>query len=387
MNKLKKRIMQVRIIITYYFFVLLVKVFNIKNDNVWLISERGDEARDNGYAFYKFLKEYHPEINVKFIISKNSQDRNRIKKDDIVNYRGINHYIYYITSGYLISTHTQGTAPEFHSFTKLDRKKMLCNSGKNIFLQHGITKDYIPIMNKENNPSINLFICGARDEYNFLKKVLGFNDNEIKYTGFARFDYLKGNVKRQILLMPTWRNYLYNANEKEFIKSEYFKKYYSLINNDELIEILEKNDIELIFYPHYEVQKFLSVFTTKTDKIKIASISNYDVQKLLIESSILITDYSSVFFDFAYMKKPILYYQFDYLKYRKTQYSKGYFDYKENGFGPIFDDDKNLINEVKKIVKETKVSERYLKRINSFFELNDANNSMRIFDEITKLKK
>ena len=63
------------------------------------------------------------------------------------------------------------------------------------------------------------------------------------------------------------------------------------------------------------------------------------------------------------------------------------FDYKENGFGPIFDDDKKLINEVKKIVKEPKVSERYLKRINSFFELNDANNSMRIFDEITKLKK
>ena len=385
MNKLKKRLMQIKIIIIYYACVLFVKIFNIKNDDVWLISERGDEARDNGYAFYKFLKENHPEINVKFIISKKSQDRGKINQEDIINYRSINHYLYYITSGYLISTHTQGTAPEFHSFTKLDRKKMLHNKGKNVFLQHGITKDYIPIMNKENNPSLNLLICGAKEEYDFLKKVLGFNDKEIKYTGFARFDYLNGNVKRQILLMPTWRNYLYNFNENKFKKSEYFKKYYDLLNDEQLNEILEKNNIDLIFYPHYEIQKFIHLFNTKSKKIKIASIENYDVQELLIESSILITDYSSVFFDFAYMKKITLYYHFDYEKYRKTQYQEGYFDYEKDGFGPILRDEKELVKELEDYIHNNKIKDKYLKRINNFFRLNDKNNSERIFEEIKKI--
>jgi len=54
-----------------------------------------------------------------------------------------------------------------------------------------------------------------------------------------------------------------------------------------------------------------------------------------MSSSLLITDYSNLFFDFAYLKKPIIYTQFDYEEYRKTQYKKGYFDYTIHGFGPV----------------------------------------------------
>lgn len=384
MNKLKNRFIQLYIILFYYICCILVFIFRIKNDDVWLISERGDEARDNGYSFYKYLKKSHPDEKVKYIISKNSKDRSRIDSNDIVNYRSFSHYVYYITSKYLISTHTQGTAPEFHSFTKLDRKKLLFNKGKCVFLQHGITKDYIPIMNKEHNPSLNLFICGALDEYNYLKSVLGYSEDEIKYTGFARFDYLSGKTKKQILLMPTWRNYLYNCDESTFKKSEYFKTYNSLLNNEKLSSLLSKNNLELIFYPHYEVQKFIHLFSTCSNNISIASIENFDVQKLLIESNILVTDYSSVFFDFAYMKKPILYYHFDYDKYRKTQYAEGYFKYDTHGFGDIVYKEDELINKIDYLINN-KMDKKYLERINSFFQKNDSNNCDRIYKEIKKL--
>ena len=42
----------------------------------------------------------------------------------------------------------------------------------------------------------------------------------------------------------------------------------------------------------------------------------------------MITDYSSVFFDFSYMRKPVIFYQFDEKKFRKAQYAEGYFSYK-----------------------------------------------------------
>ena len=80
---------------------------------------------------------------------------------------------------------------------------------------------------------------------------------------------------------------------------------------------MEKLNYKGIFclYPSYFEQSrdFMnnSLFTV---------IKFFDYQKILIKSSLLITDYSSVFFDFSYMKKPIIYTQFDYELHRKVHY-------------------------------------------------------------------
>ena len=58
--------------------------------------------------------------------------------------------------------------------------------------------------------------------------------------------------------------------------------------------------------------------------------SEIDIQNLLKDSALMITDYSSVFMDFAYMEKPEIYFQFDEDQFRSTHYAKGYFDYKKD---------------------------------------------------------
>ena len=63
---------------------------------------------------------------------------------------------------------------------------------------------------------------------------------------------------------------------------------------------------------------------------------------MLKESSMLITDYSSVFFDVAYMHKPIIYYQFDRDAFRQGHYQEGYFSY-DDGFGPVAFDTESLL--------------------------------------------
>ena len=111
----------------YYVCFIIVKVFRINNDNVWLISERGDEAKDNGYAFYKYMIDNHDDIVVKYIITKKSLDYEKIRKKDVVLYRSFKHYIYYITSKYLISTHLRGTSPNHRAFGSLASKGLLRN--------------------------------------------------------------------------------------------------------------------------------------------------------------------------------------------------------------------------------------------------------------------
>jgi CDP-glycerol glycerophosphotransferase (TagB/SpsB family) len=246
-------------------------------------------------------------------------------------------------------------------------------------LQHGIIKDFIPSLCKEKF-STRLFVCGAYPEYEYLLKTYGHSEDVVKYTGLARFDNLH-NVEaiRQILVMPTWRNNYFG----EFENSDYYKNWRGFLQDKNLIKTLEENNINLIFYPHYEVQKYLKLFDTDCKNIILASFEDYDVQTLLKESSVLITDFSSVYFDFAYMKKPVIYFQFDKDVFFKNHYLKGYFDYDTMGFGKVCETIGDTVCEVSDIIKnDFSMSSYYLQRTESFFPLYDKDNCQRIYNEI-----
>ena len=36
--------------------------------NLWIIAERGNDAGDNGYHLFKYIRKHHPELNIKYII-------------------------------------------------------------------------------------------------------------------------------------------------------------------------------------------------------------------------------------------------------------------------------------------------------------------------------
>ena len=67
-NKIQLRIQQLYKLIKLA--IAWIASLFIKDKDLWLISERGREARDNAYFFFIWLKQNHPEINAKYIISK-----------------------------------------------------------------------------------------------------------------------------------------------------------------------------------------------------------------------------------------------------------------------------------------------------------------------------
>lgn len=354
--------------------------------DIWLISERGTEARDNGYAFYKYIKEHKKNISVRYVITQDSPDICKIDKQDIVIYKSLEHFMLYNKAKYLISTHLGGHTPNMLIFPILERHRLIRIKGKIIDLKHGITKDYLPNLNKDRY-KLDLLISGAKPEYEYMLNTFNYGASILKYTGFARYDNLFNNCKDNIILiMPTWRTYIEDL-QQDFSKTDYFINWKNLLDSNSLNELLVSNNYKVIFYPHYEMQKYIHFFKIDSNSnIIIADMENYDVQDLLRKSKILITDYSSVFFDFAYLEKPIIYYQFDYDEYRKTQYKEGYFDYKLHGFGSVDNNLNEVIIELKKIIKNnSKMEDKYLKRKNMFFTYKDNKNSERIFKEIIKL--
>ena len=307
---------------------------NKSNRDIWIVGERKSEAKDNGYHLFKYIRENHPEKKAYYVIDKESSDLEKIESlGNVIYYDSFKHYLYYIMCTKLVCAHFGGCVPDSPVCWKFHEHEM--KNKKKIFLQHGITKELIPSLIYDST-KVDMFVCGAKPEYEFVKSTFGYPEGNVQYTGFARFDNLHENTtKNQILVMPTWRKWIPSSTWKSdnldeyreiFLKSEYFNRYNSLINNQELIELLEQYNLELIFYPHYEMQKFIDCFTSDDENVIIADFDKYDVQQLLIDAKLLITDYSSVFFDFAYMKKPCICYQFDKKDFYSQHYKKGYFD-------------------------------------------------------------
>ena len=384
-------------------FALAKTIFrNLYNREIWLITEKRTEARDNGYHLFKYIRENHKEINAYYIITKDSVDLPAVKKyGNIICNNSIRHCIYFFAAKNSIGSQPFGAYPfDFPLIKKMNfltDKKQHC-----IHLQHGITKNELPHDKLDYlNAGYSIFACAAERERDFIMQTYGYPEDKALLLGFCRFDNLHGKEnrqKRRILVMPTFREWLVasertkNATsvEKEKFKgSTFYKTYIELLNHPYLADLLGKYDHELVFYLHYSLQSYVELFKQNVhhDKIVIADRFHYDVQDLLIGSSSLITDFSSVCFDFAYMKKPEIFFQFDEEEFRQKHYKPGYFSDKEDGFGPVVKNIDELLAELEKILaNDNKMEDKYLKRANEFFTVRDTDNCRRTFEAIVKLR-
>ena len=78
-------------------FYFLKKKF--KKKEIWLISDRGHTANDNGYAFFKYLNSIDSNIQNYFIISKKSKDFDKVKKTGkYLIFNSLKYKIYHIIS-------------------------------------------------------------------------------------------------------------------------------------------------------------------------------------------------------------------------------------------------------------------------------------------------
>lgn len=377
--------------IEYCLAVIVSPFFKKKEDfrHLWIIAERGIDAGDNGYHLFRYIRTCHLDVNVRYIISDNSPDREKVcSLGKTIRYRSFRHMLAFVLSEAKISTHIMGYSHDTYFFKILAMHRHI--KGKKIFLQHGIIKDDIPYLYGDTN-DLDLFVCGAKREYDFIRSRFGYRDSVVQYLGLCRYDALtlagkqKKDRSRVILLMPTWRTYLEKLSDGTFKKSSFYQSYQSLLLSGELKSLLKKYGYRLKFFPHHEMIPYMKCFQGETEDI-IFAVKGENVQKNLIEADILITDYSSVFFDFAYMGKPVFYYQFDSEEYRAGHYQEGYFSYEKDGFGPVLRTEKDLCSKLLSCLEQNGRAEAlYAQRIQKFFEIRDDRNCERNFKAIKEI--
>lgn len=222
-----------------------------------------------------------------------------------------------------------------------------------------------------------------------FKRAFDFNKKVIE-SGYPRNDYLinannndeiskvKGKLgipqeKKVILYAPTWRdNQFYSKGKYKFdiqldlnkLQEEFGDKYVILLRMHYLIaENLDLSGFEGFVFDesHYE-----------------------DIRELYLISDILITDYSSVFFDYANLKRPIIFFVYDIEEYRDNL--RGfYIDFEKKAPGPLVDSTEQIIDEISKIeevgfIWTPELEEFYQK----FCSLEDGKASEKVVTEVVK---
>ncbi len=363
---------------------------------IWLISDRYDQADDNGEAFFRYVRKYH-RLAVKsyFVLSETSRDFARLKAiGPVISPGSPEHKRLYFQADCIISS--QANNPDIQPFSALNPLcKDLSVPKPFIFLQHGVIKDDLSSWLNRYRKNLRGFITSAKPEYDSVAAPnYDYTQREVWLTGLARHDRLYNAPEKMITVMPTWRNTLFGAltDNGHWValpgleNSDYVTFYRDLFHNERLNEAAKRLGYTLAFKPHPNMMDFISYFALPST-VKVLD-RDFSYRDTFAKSSLVLTDYSSVVFDFAYLRKPILYYQGDHEEFFSGEhtYTKGYFDYERDGFGEVtYSLDETVEQLISYMECNCTLKDKYRQRMDNFFAFNDHKSCKRIYKKIRSL--
>lgn len=361
--------------------------------DIWLVSDRINKADDNGEAFFRYLSETGRHPHSFFVLRKDSRDYQRVKGyGKMIPYHSRRHKLLQLVADKIISSagddfvmNPFGADRAF--FWDILKKKRL------IFLQHGIIKDDLSKWLGRPHRDLGMFVTSTLPEYESVLhgKYYGYGKDVVKLTGLPRYDYLENRPEKLITIMPTWRNSLGLGHDTEtgdrlygagFEDSSFYRFYDALLNDEELLAKAREKGYRLQFMPHPNIMPMMGKFHRSEGVVFCPPETEY--REIFARSSLIVTDYSSVAFDFAYLGKPVIYAQFDREEFfRGHTYREGYFDYEEMGLGEV---EVNLRDTVERICQYLeqgcRMKEKYRQRVEKFFAYRDKENASRVHEAI-----
>ena len=368
------------------FFKFFCHRTDLKKRAVWLIGERaGLCGKDNGYHFFQYCRKHAPERAIYFLVSPSSRYYEQFASDQyVVPYGGDQHLLYLLAARVVL-----------FSDSPIDvqyRTRLFLRKKFKVFLTHGIWAfKKVPDYDWETGivgKNIDLSLAASNWEKKWIEQHYHFPPDRIAVTGLLRLDalYQSRAPKREIILMPTWRRSLQDMPPHLFRSSDVFQFYDTFLRSEGLQDILQRYDLTLNFIPHQHMRSYYrrhSIAKINSPRIRFFT-EDHNVQTHLIEASLLITDYSSVAFDFAYLDKPVVFCYVASSPSHPEEPSRKYLE--ENAPGPVVDNTPDLTKTLETLITRGFTIEARYQAFNSrYFSYRDNKNCERLFSIVNKL--
>lgn len=365
----------------------------LRRKPIWLISDRVSKADDNGEAFFQYMNEKHSkDVDLYFVINDHSADRERIRRyGKTIAPRSFLHKILILIAEYSISSQTDTVFRNPYHYYRPYQD--LLSNVKCVFLQHGVISADLSGWLARRRQGFSGFITSAEKEYKLIMEgQYNYTQKELWLTGLPRFDTLEDRREKIVTFLPTWRRYLAIGQDpntgfwllkKEFASSRYAEFYRSLLSDERLVHRANELGYRLQIKVHPSFNSLAEEFGFAENVLILPDDVSY--KDIYAKSSLLVTDFSSAIYDFAYLHKPIVYCQFDSDDYFSGMHMglKANWDFEQDGFGEVEYDVDGSVNRIIEYMENgCELKEKYRKRIDSFFAYNDRNNCERVYEKI-----
>ena len=345
----------------------------MKRKPVWMYLDKIYKGGDSSEYLYRYASDRNKHIRHYYLIDKHATDYKRMRKDGyhpLV--RGsIKHRLVFLLADMMVISNS--TVFAFNNFGMINSSYVRDLVDFHVCcVQHGMSVQKIAVAQNR-----------LRDNTRFY---VGYD--ALKLTGVPRYDGLVNDDKKQIMISPTWRMQAavpVRTSEGEqrdynpmFKESTYYKVFNSLINDPRLIEAAKKYGYRIKYVLHPIVSAQVDDFDKNDYVDVIPAVGDMSYERMFCESSLMVTDFSGIQFDFAYMRKPLVYLHH---KDIPQHYEEGTFFYDTMAFGEIAHDNDELIDLLcEYMASGCKMKEEYVRRADDFFYYKDRENCKRIYD-------
>lgn len=363
--------------------------------NIWVTFDKLYKGGDCGEYFYKYMRTRKTDgITPVYVIRKDVADYERLVREGCapVAYQSLKQRLLYLHASMIFATHSA-----VHSFCGFSKWEVRFVQDRiravNTCIQHGLSVQDLTV---DSNRIINnnkRYYCASKYEIeNLSKPAYDYAPEVLRLTGLARYDGLVNRDQKQILIAPTWRAYIamppvmgstrpYNP---EFKQTDYFKIFQSLLENERLQKAAEEAGYRILFLLHPVISAQKDDFQVHGN-VELLSAAESNYEKLLTEASLMVTDYSGIQFDFAYMRKPVVYFHPPKLP---PHYVEGGFFYDTMGFGEICTETEQLVDTlIDYLQRSCALKEFYRARQDAFFAFDDHENCRRIFEDALEYQR
>lgn len=374
----------------------LTKLFSRRR--IWLFSDKLNNPIDSAYAAALALLS-HEEFNAgKTIKPYYVSDTRYLRRHKIripfstVRYRSPRHLIYALLAEVNVSSEGgyNPLIPRTAPYLDLMARQLRVWSGHGI-IHHDLSATY-----GKDRQNFNLLALSVARERDYLTTGLwSYDEDELALTGLARWDSRKSRPRKAVYFMFTWRADLVTRidpvtqkrfYDAQFAKSQYCRKLTELLSSAPLREAASRHGYTLHFVPHPLLIPALHYFNFPEHvEVVIPNVAGGKTyEDIYAEAALLVTDYSSVAMDMAYMGKPVIYYQFDYESFYATQgYAPSFFSWENDGFGEVFSNCEDVVCRIATHLDNgCRREEPYNARAAAFFTYHDSQNGHRTIQAI-----
>lgn len=374
-------------------YKMIYKYVKVDDKTIIFISFHGKGYLCNPKYIHKELIQDSRFEDYKFIFPLKNKNE-VIEGAKVIKYRGIEYFYYLAKSkfwvvncklpSYCIKKDNQIYIQTWHG-TPLKRLAHDIETKEDItFYRSKMSRNDMTNSYDKDVAKYDYLISPNRYSSKIFQSCFRINPEKIQEYGYPRNDYLvnvtneeidriktKFNIpkdKKVILYAPTWRDNKFN--ERGYI-------YELKVNFDKWKDILG-DEYVILFKPHYLISnKFKDL---NLDNFLFNFSENVDINELYVISDMLVTDYSSVFFDYAILKRPIIFYMYDLEEYR-DELRGFYLDINQDLPGKITTEEDELLE----IIRNEKYKEdkgKLEKFISIYNDLEDGNASKRVINNL-----